>query len=751
MIYANPFLRPNLLLIICLCSATLLSVATAQAPLESNRVHTEHVTARLIAERMRVRPGERVDLALVLDLRPHWHSYWRNPGDSGEPPVIRWQLPSGVQASPIRWPAPTLIPVGPLANYGYSRRATHLVELHIPAQWPAGKSIQVRADATWLVCNEECVPEQGRFVLTLATDEAEQPSPLYSEAESVKIAALFAAARAALPAPGTIAAALIQDDGLHLQVPRAALPSGIIDAWFFADAWGLIEHSAEQHWRLQEDLLLLHLVPGATPDKVAPTGLLVVEHQDGRTAFEIDARALGLAPSVIGEPDSNAAGGSGLPTPNTQSASASVAAGMNLPLALLFALLGGLILNLMPCVFPILAIKALGLAQQARVPTRERWFHATSYGAGVLTFFTLVALLLLGLRAGGAALGWGFQLQSPVFVVLMAYLFLVLGLSLTGALTIGTGLMGIGVSQPNRDRQAGHDGVYRGAFVTGALAALVAAPCTAPFMGTALGYALMQPWPFALAVILMLGIGMALPFMLLALLPSLASRLPRPGKWMDYLKQLLAFPMFATAAWLVWVLSIQTGSAGVAAVLAGMILLSLALWLLDVTRNSSTSWRRLATGSAAISLAGAFWLSIDTARLAVPADLDGEGSVAGTLHTASQSGTLHAAPYSAQALAAARATERPVFVNMTAAWCITCLVNERIALTGSAVASAFSEHGVLYLKGDWTQRDPNITDYLAGFGRNGVPLYVFYPSRAEPYVLPQILTESIVLDALQQQ
>ncbi len=398
-----------------------------------------------------------------------------------------------------------------------------------------------------------------------------------------------------------------------------------------------------------------------------------------------------------------------------------------------------------------MAIKALGLAQQARVPTRERWFHATSYGAGVLTFFTLVALLLLGLRAGGAALGWGFQLQSPVFVVLMAYLFLVLGLSLTGALTIGTGLMGIGVSQPNRDRQAGHDGVYRGAFVTGALAALVAAPCTAPFMGTALGYALMQPWPFALAVILMLGIGMALPFMLLALLPSLASRLPRPGKWMDYLKQLLAFPMFATAAWLVWVLSIQTGSAGVAAVLAGMILLSLALWLLDVTRNSSTSWRRLATGSAAISLAGAFWLSIDTARLAVPADLDGEGSVAGTLHTASQSGTLHAAPYSAQALAAARATERPVFVNMTAAWCITCLVNERIALTGSAVASAFSEHGVLYLKGDWTQRDPNITDYLAGFGRNGVPLYVFYPSRAEPYVLPQILTESIVLDALQQQ
>jgi thiol:disulfide interchange protein len=298
---------------------------------------------------------------------------------------------------------------------------------------------------------------------------------------------------------------------------------------------------------------------------------------------------------------------------------------MGIALALLFALLGGLALNLMPCVFPVLAIKALGLARQGGAPARQRWLHALAYGAGVLTFFLLVALLLLGLRAGGAAVGWGFQLQSPVFVALMAYLFLVLGLSLAGAVTIGTRLMGLGAvghelgfgSGPNPSSQGSHVGD----FVTGALAALVAAPCTAPFMGAALGYAVTLPWPPALAIMLTLGVGMALPFMALALLPRLADRLPRPGPWMEYLKQLLAFPMFATAAWLVWVLSIQTGPAGVAAILAGMVALSLALWLQERARHAVAPWRQTALGSALLALVAALWLGIGTAGLDAPATL----------------------------------------------------------------------------------------------------------------------------------
>ncbi|MBK1633512.1 protein-disulfide reductase, partial [Thiohalocapsa halophila] len=286
----------------------------------------------------------------------------------------------------------------------------------------------------------------------------------------------------------------------------------------------------------------------------------------------------------------------------------------------------------------------------------------------------------------------------------------------------------------------GHAEGHLGAFVTGALAALVAAPCTAPFMGAALGYAMTVPWPAALAIVLALGLGMALPFLLLALSPGLARRLPRPGPWMETLKQALAFPMFATAAWLLWVLAVQTGPGGLAAALTGMLVLAFALWVQERTRYARSPWPRVGVGAAALGLGVALWLGLgltgrEPAPPALAADAEGAGAAA----------AMPAEPYSAGRLAAARADGRPVFVNMTAAWCITCLVNERVALSRAAVARAFAERGVLYLKGDWTNRDPAITDYLAGFGRNGVPIYVFYPPDGEPRVLPQVLTETTVL------
>jgi len=402
---------------------------------------------------------------------------------------------------------------------------------------------------------------------------------------------------------------------------------------------------------------------------------------------------------------------------------------MGLPLALAFALLGGLIRNLMPCVFPVLAMEALSLTRSGGLSLRDRVLQGLAYTAGVLGFFALVAALLLALRAGGTVVGWGYQLQHPPFVALMAYLFLLLGLSLAGAITLGSRLMGVGATGPSAGT--------RGAFVTGALAALVAAPCTAPFMGAALGYAVTLSWPLALAVILTLGFGLALPYLILAVVPGMGRVLPKPGKWMETLKQLLAFPMFATAAWLVWVLSVQAGPPGVAMVLAGVVLLALGLWVWERSRHTTGRLRALAGAVAASSLAAALALGMGIDRLK---------SVPQQEHAPPSS--LAAEAFTPQRLEAARSEGRPVFVNMTAAWCITCLVNERVALSSAKVADAFESAGVLYMKGDWTNRDELITRYLEGFGRSGVPLYVFYPPQGEPRVLPQILTESKVLEVL---
>ncbi|MFB1486219.1 MULTISPECIES: protein-disulfide reductase DsbD family protein [unclassified Thiocapsa] len=673
----------------------------------ANPVTTDNVTARLVAERGEITPGETVDLALVFEIRTGWHTYWRNPGDSGDPPRIDWTLPDGVEAGPLRWPRPEVIPVGPLANYGYSERAVHLIALSVPAEWPVGEPVRIRADVDWLVCEEHCVPESGRFDLTLPTGGAVGPVPI-----DPAPAEIFAAARAGLP-DGRIEGAVLgaASVGLGLVIPADGLSEEIDGAWFFAGEWGLIEHAAEQPWRLVDGQLRIDLSPGALADQAAPEGLLVVADALGEVRSYELAAVRGPLPNAIA-PDRP----------------------IGLPVAFIFALLGGLILNLMPCVFPILAMKALslinGLSGQGPEAARERVLHGVAYTAGVLLFFAGLAVLLLALRAGGAAVGWGFQLQYPPFVAFMAYVFFVIGLSLAGAVTLGARLMSLGGARTGSGTA--------GAFGTGALAALVAAPCTAPLMGAALGYAVTLSWPLALAIMLTLGFGLALPFFALSLLPRLARLLPKPGAWMETLKQALAFPMFAAAAWLVWVLSVQTGSAGVALVLGGLVLLAFGLWVREHTRGLPSMRRRWGLAATSAALIGALYLGVATDRLAAPTLSEGAVSASG----------LASEPYSPERLAAARNERRPVFVNMTAAWCITCLVNERVALSASDVARSFSDAGVLYLKGDWTNRDPAITAYLADHGRNGVPLYVYYPADGDPQVLPQILTDDMVLRAI---
>ncbi len=703
--------------------ASVLFALAGPAPVLANPVATEHVSARLVAERPSAVPGEPLELLLDLQIIPHWHTYWRNPGDSGEAPRVDWTLPPGVTAGPLGFPTPEVIPVGPLANFGYSGRALHPVTLRVPADWPAGAPVAVRAHAHWLVCSEHCVPESAVLDLVLPTAAAAVPP-------DPEVADLFARARAGLPR-GRVAATLSQnpDGGLRLAVPRAGLPGTPAEVRFFPNAWGLIEPAAEQPWRLAADRLELDLSPGETAASAAPGGLLVLTGADAETvAYDLDVTrappAVGAAATAVAERVSA----------TTAGPAADRAGELGLPLALLFAFLGGLILNLMPCVFPVLAIKVLGLAGQGGMGARERLGHGLAYTAGVLVFFGGLAVLLLALRAGGAAVGWGFQLQYPPFVALMALVFLVLGLALAGAVNLGAGLMGLGSGLVGGTAGQGAGG----AFATGALAALVAAPCTAPFMGAALGYALTLPWPGALSILLALGFGLAVPFLILSALPGLARRLPRPGAWMEDLKEFLAFPMFATAAWLVWVLSVQSGPPGVARVLAAMLALGLGLWVRERTRAAAGRWRHAGAGAALAGLAVALVLAFSTAGTAEPGPRAGSAGAAGP----------PAEPYTPARLAEARAAGRPTFVNMTAAWCITCLVNERVALANAATAAAFAARDLLYLKGDWTNRDPAITAYLAGFGRSGVPLYVYYPPGGEPRVLPQLLTPSIVQQAL---
>ena len=672
-----------------------------------NPVSTQNVTARLLAEHDPAVPGQPLELLLSLEIRPGWHTYWRNPGDSGEAPGIDWTLPSGVSVGPLQFPAPALIRVGPLANFGYSGHALHPVSLSIPADWPVGESIPVRARAHWLVCEEHCVPESVRLELTLRTAATAGPS-------DPQAAAAFAKAHAGLP-QGTLGGATLAQSsgGLRLSVPFSGLGPPLSAVWFFPSSWGLIEPAADQPWRVTADRLDLDLTPGEAATTADPGGLLTVHGADGTV------RSFAVSPVR------------GMPSQALPQAAPPPAPALGLPLALGLAFLGGLILNLMPCVFPVLAIKALSLAGQGGLRARERGVHGLAYTAGVLVFFAALTAILLAVRAGGTAVGWGFQLQYPPFVALMADVFLVLGLSLAGAVTLGGRLMGLAGGRVG--------GGTAGAFGTGALAALVAAPCTAPFMGAALGYALTLAWPLALAILLALGLGLAAPFLALMLAPGLSRRLPRPGAWMEHLKQLLAFPMFATAAWLVWVLSVQTGPAGLARVLAGMLALSFGLWVRERTALVRRGWQRTGDGAALAGLAVALWLGFATAGALAPDAHAGDPAV--------QAGRP-AQSYSLQRLAEARAQGRPVFVNMTAAWCITCLVNERVALTAESVAAAFRAADVLYLKGDWTNRDPGIGDYLADFGRTGVPLYVYYPPGSEPRVLPQILTPASVRQAL---
>lgn len=676
----------------------LLGLAGAAAhAAESEPVKTPHVTARLVSERSGLVPGETAWLALHLAIREGWHTYWVNPGDAGEKTEIVWTLPPGFSAGDIEWPAPRRLREGPVTIYGYENNAVHLVPIAVPAAARPGAAVTLHADATWLVCEKICIPEQGRFALTLPVDAA----------APVDGVALFEQARRELPKAAPWPARIERaGEELRLRLDGAVLDRGrIADIWFYPTVHGALPYDAPQRVVHDGQGLTLRVKAGAklATLPVVPGVLVIQERLDSGTV----AQAFGLRAAVT--------------APST-------AAGLSLPLALLFALIGGVILNLMPCVFPVLSIKALSFAAHA---DRGMGRHGFAYAGGVLVCFAAIGVILAALRGAGAEIGWGFQLQEPVFVMTMAYLMFAIGLNLSGLFGIGGAAMGVGGGLAARHG-------LTGSFFTGMLAAVVATPCTAPLMGAALGFALTQPEPAAFAIVLTLGMGMALPFLVLSLSPGLLRYLPKPGPWMERFRQILAFPMYGTAAWLLWVLSLQSGDGALLAALSGALLIAFALWLWQATKHASARGRVAAAAISILALAGA-------AALIARADAPRSADVAS--RPAEDSRWLAFAPAKLDEL---RAAGKPVFLNFTAAWCVSCIVNEQVVLRSDAVWAAMKQKGVVAMKADWTRRDPAITRALAAYGRTGVPAYVLLaPARdSAPAILPEILTERIMLDAI---
>ncbi|HET6365877.1 MAG TPA: thioredoxin family protein, partial [Pseudomonadales bacterium] len=668
-----------------------------------------------------IEPGGAVWVGIRQHIAPGWHTYWINPGDSGEPMTVAWTLPRGVAAGPLVWPHPERIPVGPAMSFGYTDAVVVLARLTAPADLSPGARLDLRARASWLVCAKICIPEEADVALTLPVVAA-RPAP------DPRSAPAIAAARRAVPAPSPWPAryaATPESVTLTVAAPRLRAER-VGEVWFFPARWGVIDHAAPQDTTVDPDGIIVRLRRGDLVEAAEGPidGVLVIRER-------LDGGIVSQAFVIQATPSEAAAGPAGPAAPIIPAVSLLEAIGL--------ALLGGLILNLMPCVLPVLSVKALALVAHADAGPGGAWRQGLAYTAGVLLAFGTLAGALLTLRAGGDQIGWGFQLQSPAIVTLLAYLFFALALALSGVWLVGGRITGFGQGLTAR---SGHAGT----FFTGALAAVAATPCTAPFMGVAVGYAVTQPAGAALLVFEALGLGLALPYLALSLAPAWRRWLPRPGAWMEWLKQALAFPLYATAAWLVWVLSRQAGPEAVAAALGGLLLIAFAAWLHGRTRDARPRWRRAGSVAAVTGVVAALALSplaSSAPRSAPPAAPATAGGPA-------------AESWSPRRVAELRAQGKPVFVNFTAAWCITCLVNERIALHSPVVAEAFARKGVVYLRADWTSRSAEIAAALGTFGRNGVPLYVVYPAGARvagtaaaPTVLPQILSERTILEAIE--
>jgi thiol:disulfide interchange protein DsbD len=701
--------------------ALLVGLPIMEAAFAQSVVTTDNVRAEAISEAATIKAGEPFWVALRQTIKPHWHTYWKNPGDSGLPTEIAWTLPPDAKADPIVWPTPSFIDVGGIVNYGFHDDIMLLVKVTPPAN--ATGMFRLAADANWLVCDDVCIPEEGKFVLDLPVGAAAAPADGATRA-------LFDKARRDVPSespwPARYGVAKSGDPTLVIDA-KGLKPDTISGIYFFPSDWGGVANMTKQNATVTADGIRIPLKKGEAQNKGGPppqfTGTLVLNEKTGdgtqRQSFDIAAK---LDPAFV-------------PSAALQ-VSASNDQALSFVEALFFALVGGLILNLMPCVFPVLAMKAAAFARLAGHERAEMRRDGIAYTLGVLVSFGAMAAAILAIRSSLGEVSWGFQFQSPIFSLLVAYLFFVVGLNLSGMFEIGGGFIGVGQGLAAR-------GGTTGAFFTGVLAVVVATPCTAPFMAAALGFALSQPAPQTVAVLLAMGLGLALPYLALSMTPALQRLMPRPGAWMDRLRQFLAFPMYASAVWMIWVLTQQTGADGVLYALGGMILIAFAIWLLRIGEATSpATWFRRGGAAVAVLLALAAVIKIEDSP-ATAASASGGPSTGGVSFEGWER-------FSRARMMEAVADKKPVFVDFSAAWCITCLVNERVALETAGTRKAFERTGTVKLKGDWTNRDPEITALLKELGRAGVPLYLYWaPGADKPLILPQVLTEASVVAQLE--
>jgi thiol:disulfide interchange protein DsbD len=698
-------------------AAFLLLGAFPASTLAADTAATKRVEIRLISEAMALpADGGVVTFAIHKKIIAGWHTYWRNAGDSGEPTSVSWTLPPGFQAGAIQWPYPKRIPIGHLANYGYEDEVWLLTDIAVPPGLQPGSQATVQAEVGWLVCKETCIPENASLSIDLeVASGAPQKSTLWIDG--------FENARERLPETPPLPAVFAADDkDLRLAISLPPQLRGA-DVHFFPETPGLIRNASPQtRWQTGDALVMS--IPGGSKlrNQSQREALAIIE---GVLVFA-DVGGKERAIAIKAAPGAVPTGGEVLSVE-----------GQDAPLTLLgalgFALLGGLILNLMPCVFPVLSMKALALVRHGHVSRAKAAIDGLAYLGGVLIAFCALAAAVIVLRNAGEAVGWGFQLQSPFVVALLAFVLFAVGLNLSGVFSVGGGLMGLS----GKVDSSGN--TVASAFLTGILAVVVAAPCTVPFMGAAMGFALTQSTAITFLVLIALGVGLASPWLILSLVPGMLSLLPKPGVWMLRLKEILAFPMYASAAWLIWVASQQTDSSGLFRILLGLVAIAFAAWAF--ARRQDAKGSGVASSIAAILGLGAALALIATPPLPPPATL-------GARTGQDVSGPVWEA-YSAQRLGQLRSEGKPVFINLTAAWCITCLFNEQIALGTQATAILFRDTGTVYLKGDWTNRDPEITELLRANGRDGVPLYLYYAPQAErATLLPQILTQSLIAETL---
>lgn len=661
--------------------------ATANAP---------HLSVRLVVPPEQVYPGENFTAGLYFKLDPGWHVYWMNAGDSGEPPVMQWALPVGVTADAMQFPTPKRLPLGPLMDFGYENQVLFPVPMHVAASFkPAGARASLGGKVNWLVCKNVCIPGKATLSVDRATLASAPASPTTNAADQQLVNEFLSKLPQPLPA-GDAARFSSTPKGFALTVKTGRKETS---AEYFPFDQNVIANAAPQPVKQFGNGVEISLTKDENLS-AAPKQLHgVVVLSDGR------AYAVNAAPGALAL------------------AAAPTTSGMLKIVLLAFA--GGIILNLMPCVFPVLFLKGLALVQSSAEERRKLRLHGLVYTLGILVSFWIVVGALLALRGAGQNLGWGFQFQSPVFLVVLALLLFFLGLSLAGQFEIGLSLTSAGGALAAKQG-------FAGSFFTGVLAVVVATPCTAPLMGAAIGYALAASASVTVAVFTAIALGLATPYLLLAFNPAWTRLLPRPGAWMEVLKQAVSIPLFATVIWLVWVFNQTAAANSLVYLMCAFLLLAIAGWILGRWPAKAGS-----TIAAVLVLALAVAVPVWAVRTAAPA-------------AAQPTQEAQWQPFSPQLVARYRSEGKPVFVDFTASWCLSCQVNERVVLDRADVQQRLKQSGVELVRADWTRHDETIANALAALGRDGVPAYALYPAdpNAPPKLLPEVLTPGIVFRAL---